>query len=58
MDGYDEVELRAEDVAETGGRVVRAEHDENELHGVARSAVVQVRATAAQVKAEAKARRR
>lgn len=56
MNGYDEIELRAEDVIEAGGRVVRAEHDENELHPTGRSAVVQVRATAAQVKAQAKRR--
>lgn len=51
-DGYDEV--RAEDVGERGGRVHRAEHDENELTGAARSAVVEVRGRAAIVKAQAR----
>lgn len=54
-DGYDEI--RAEDQAERGGRVHRAESDENDLHGVARAAVVEVRGRAAQVKAAAKAKR-
>jgi hypothetical protein len=50
--GYDQ--MRAETEIERGGRVVRAEHDENELHEIGRQAVVGVRARAAAVKAQAK----
>lgn len=53
-DGYEDT--TAEDLAERGQRVGRAESDENDLHPSARQAVVEVRGRAAQVKAEAKRR--
>lgn len=53
-DGYEDT--TAEDLAERGQRVAREESDENDLHPLARQAVVEVRGRAAQVKAEAKRR--